>query len=156
MSVCKTNLHTKIHQFWIKCGGSGVECWRVLSVSQSVTALYTRQPVLQDLPYAYISSGSDYVPRKIYTALKNFFFWYITACSPLRLNQRFDTEQAEYYLLYIGFILAFFRPWRWRRHVPPKRLYNQSFCGKISHYVTAVAYYYIDFLWSLGYGLGRK
>jgi hypothetical protein len=71
---------------------------------------------------------------------KSSIFWDITPCSPLRVNRRFRgicrlhlqgrwkikqetsmKQVASCYLLHIRLIL---RQWRWRRHVPPKRLMN--------------------------------
>jgi hypothetical protein len=59
--------------------------------------------------------------------MKLLSFWDITPCSPLSVNRNF----GETYRLYLQgqatcfhavFLLnLFFRPWRWRRYVPPKR-----------------------------------
>jgi hypothetical protein len=57
--------------------------------------------------------------------MKISIFWDITPCSPLRANRRFGGTYRQCLLgtcFHAGFLLtSFFRPWRWRRYVPPKR-----------------------------------
>jgi hypothetical protein len=50
--------------------------------------------------------------------MKSTIFWDETPCSPLSVNRRFGGTG-----LLPGWFLAqlIFRPWRWRRYVPPKR-----------------------------------
>jgi hypothetical protein len=50
-----------------------------------------------------------------------------TTCSPLKVNWSFGATRSKQSsacnLLHAGFLLEFtVWPWRWRRHVPPKRL----------------------------------
>jgi hypothetical protein len=82
--------------------------------------------------------------------LKSSVFWDVTPCSPLKTNRRFCGTcrlqfqgqriigQARLYLLpaSVWFLswLIILRPWRWRRHVPPKRQLNfNGLHGVISH-----------------------
>jgi hypothetical protein len=57
---------------------------------------------------------------------KTTIFWDIAPFSPLKVNRRFrGTYRLNFYSLiplsrwYFGRLIL--RPWRWRRHVPPKR-----------------------------------
>jgi hypothetical protein len=58
-------------------------------------------------------------------AMKSVVSWNITPCSTLKVNLRFGgTYRLQLATsFHAGFLLSlFFRPWSWRRHVPPKRL----------------------------------
>jgi membrane protein YdbS with pleckstrin-like domain len=67
----------------------------------------------------YLSDSSIYllyfIGFEVFTAvvMKSIIFWDMTPCSPLSFNQQTR--------LLAGFLNLFLRPWRWRRHVPPKR-----------------------------------
>jgi hypothetical protein len=61
-------------------------------------------------------------------SMKSTIFWDIMPCSPLSVNGRFGgtyslrLQGRRNKLSHAGFLLRlFFRPWRWRRYVPPKR-----------------------------------
>jgi hypothetical protein len=101
------------------------------------------------IPVGYWGSrDTDYERFEALTAvnMKSSIFWDITACSPLKVNWRFGGTcrlhlqgprisrtrnqrerrwQAELscHLLSLWFLpWLILRPWRWRRHIPPKRL----------------------------------
>jgi hypothetical protein len=60
------------------------------------------------------------------TSIKSYIFWDITPCSPLKVNRRFGgtCRLQQSFLPSSLWFLAWFilQSWRWRRHVPPKRL----------------------------------
>jgi hypothetical protein len=73
-------------------------------------------------PNWYLCIG---VPNK--SLYEEFIFWYLTQCSLLKINRRFGAtcflhlqRRIACYFMLVS-CLAFFRPWRWRRHVTPKR-----------------------------------
>jgi hypothetical protein len=55
--------------------------------------------------------------------MKSSIFWDITSCSPFKANRRFGGKCRLCFLSVWCWLLAWpiFKPWRWRRHVPPKR-----------------------------------
>jgi hypothetical protein len=53
--------------------------------------------------------------------MKSRLFWNITPCSLLKMNRRFGVT-AELNTSCWFLVWLFRRPWRWRRHSPPKRL----------------------------------
>jgi hypothetical protein len=71
--------------------------------------------------------------------IKSTILWDITPCSPLSVNLRFggtyrfhfqgkkiiwtrNQRESMLQACHAGFLLSlFFRPWRWRRYIPPKR-----------------------------------
>jgi hypothetical protein len=63
----------------------------------------------------YHKVGHNYVGVEAFTAvvMKSIIFWDVTPCSLLRCNRRS-------HLLTCWSCWNFFRPWRWRRYVPPK------------------------------------
>jgi hypothetical protein len=72
--------------------------------------------------------------------LKISIFWDVTPCSPLKVNRHFGgtcrlhLQQTSCYLLSRWFLARLIlRPWRWRRHIPPKcRLTFNGLYGIIS------------------------
>jgi hypothetical protein len=62
-----------------------------------------------------------------YWILKTSVFRDITLCSPLRVNRRFGgTCYSACHLLSRWFVARLiFRPWRWRRYIPPKHWLTQ-------------------------------
>jgi hypothetical protein len=53
--------------------------------------------------------------------MKNFIFWYITQCSPLKVNWRIrGTYRLHLQGQRISKAWPVLWPWRWRRHIPPK------------------------------------
>jgi hypothetical protein len=71
-------------------------------------------------------SGTGLVGFEVLTpvVMKNSVFWDITPCSPLKVKRRFRWTYRKQGLPFASFwFLAWLilRPWRWRRHVLPKR-----------------------------------
>jgi hypothetical protein len=81
--------------------------------------------------------------RKLLFDPKSIIFWDITPYSPLSVNRRFvgtyRLEKISTCFHACFFLSLFFRPWRWRRYVPPKlpftlnglhsvRTSNPTFC----------------------------
>jgi hypothetical protein len=78
-------------------------------------------PLTRALLKAQISSWCDRLEQR---NVKSSIFWDITPCSPLRVNR------PAFTLVFAWLII---RPWRWRRHVPPKsRLALKGLHGVIS------------------------
>jgi hypothetical protein len=57
--------------------------------------------------------------------MKSIIFWNMTPCSPLSFNriseEHIASSKQNATCLLAGLLNLLFRPWRWRRYVPPKR-----------------------------------
>jgi hypothetical protein len=75
--------------------------------------------VRQGLPWKV---GLSYVGFEVLTAvvMKSSAFWDIVSCSSLKVNQSFGGIPLTTCFMLVSWWLIF-RPWGWRRHVPPKR-----------------------------------
>jgi hypothetical protein len=123
---------TKSTIFWVITTCSLVEFHR--SSSETLLYFYSCNPgdhTLQWLVYFWENKYSllqrveEFVGSEFLTAvvLKSTIFWDVTPCSPLKINRRFGGKyRSACHLLSRWFLgLLIFRPWRWRRYVPPKR-----------------------------------
>jgi hypothetical protein len=116
--VRNTHLPFKLHpfsqtmfvcSFWWVGGGGGVEGALASAAIHGWTEIKLNLVGFEVLPAV---------------DMKSTIFMDITPCSPLSVNRRFGGTSRIILLatcLHAGFLLnLFFRPWRWRRYVPPK------------------------------------
>jgi hypothetical protein len=112
---------------------------------------------ISNLPYHGLRTGFEVLSVVV---MKNFVFWDITPCIPLKVNQRFgrtcrlhlhgrriSRNKKQNLLTASWWFLAWhvLVPWRWRRDVTPKHqlIFNELY-GVISQKTELVAVYMFD------------